>query len=140
MEILIVEDNPADILLIKEAIKISTIIRKCHIVKDGEEALRFLNREGEFSTANPPDVIILDLNLPKKNGFEVLGELKNGHPLQKTPVIIFTCSDNIDHIKKCYGLYANCYLTKPVELDEYENIVKIIESFWGKVATLPSSN
>jgi CheY-like chemotaxis protein len=140
LEILIVEDNSADVLLIKEAIKISKIIKKCHVVKDGEEALRFLNREGEFSNANPPDVIILDLNLPRKNGFEVLEELKNGHPLQKIPVIIFTCSDNVDHIKKCYGLYANCYLTKPVELDEYENILKTIESFWGKVATLPSAN
>jgi two-component system, chemotaxis family, response regulator Rcp1 len=126
--------------LITEAIKKSTIIRKCHVVNDGEQALDFLNRSNGFSAAPTPDVILLDLNLPRKHGFEVLSELKNHPTLQKIPVVVITCSHNEADIKKSYELYANCYVVKPTEFDEFEEIVRTIESFWGRVASLPSVN
>jgi len=140
MEILLVEDNPADVRLITEVIRDSKIIKECHVVKDGAEALQFLHREGEFEKAPIPDVILLDLNLPKINGFEVLEELKNNVLLEKIPVIILTSSSNEENIKKCYQLYANCYVVKPTEFNDYEEVIKTIESFWGKIATLPSVN
>lgn len=139
MEILLVEDNLADVRLITEVIRDSKIIKKCHVVKDGLEALQFLHKEGEFEKAPVPDVILLDLNLPKKNGFEVLTELKNNTLLEKIPVVIVTSSTNEDHIKKCYEMYANCYVVKPTKFDDYEEVIKTIESFWGKIATLPST-
>ncbi len=140
MEILLIEDNPADVRLITEAIQDSKIIRKCHIAQDGEQAMNFLNKHDTYSKAPTPDVILLDLNLPKKHGFEVLAELKKSPALQKIPVIIITCSLNEKDIKKSYELYANCYVVKPTVFDEFENVIKMIESFWGKIAMLPSSS
>jgi chemotaxis family two-component system response regulator Rcp1 len=137
MEILLVEDNLADVRLITEAFKGSKIIKQCHVVKDGIDALKFLKKEEEFSHSPVPDVIILDLNLPGKNGFEVLTELKNNISLVKIPVVILTCSNNEEHVRKCYDLFANCYIVKPTEFNEFEEVVKRIESFWGNVATLP---
>lgn len=140
MEILLVEDNPGDVRLITEAIKKSKIIRKCHVVNDGEEALVFLKNSENHHSVPRPDVILLDLNLPKKHGFDVLTELKSHPVLQKIPVVVLTCSHNEDDIKKSYELYANCYVVKPTEFDEFEEIVRTIESFWGKIAALPSIN
>ncbi len=138
MEILLVEDNPADVRLITEAIQDSKLIRKCHIAQDGEQAMNFLHKRDSYSKAPTPDVILLDLNLPKKHGFEVLEELKKDPALQKIPVVILSCSHNENDIKKSYELYANCYVVKPTEYDEFESVIKTIESFWGKVAMLPT--
>ncbi len=140
MQVLLVEDSNSDIRLITEAIKDGKIIDKCHIVKDGEEAMQFLNKQNGYSNAPSPDMILLDLNLPKKNGLEVLQELKNTPSLQKIPVIIVTCSNDKDNIRKCYSLQANCYLVKPLEFSEFEDLIKTIESFWGKIAALPKAN
>lgn len=137
MEVLLVEDNSADIRLITEALKDSKIIKKCHVVKDGIEALQFLKKEGEFANAPIPDVILLDLILPKKNGFEVLYEIKNNPAFVKIPVVIVSSSSSDEHIKKCYELYANCYVVKPTKFNEFESVIKTIESFWGNIATLP---
>ena len=140
MQILIVEDNNADALLITEAIKGSNIIKKYQVVKDGESALKYLNAINNGSKEFLPDLIILDLSLPKKSGFEVLTEIKNNSLFKKIPVVILTCSDNQENVKKCYSLHANCYLVKPIELKEYEEMFKTIESFWGEVAALPNLN
>ena len=137
MEVLLVEDNLGDVRLITEAFKDSKIIKKCHVVKDGIEAFQFLKREGDFSNSPRPDVIILDLNLPRMNGFEVLSELKNNTSFVKIPVVVLTSIDKEEYVKKCYELYANCYIVKPTELKEFEKVVKKIESFWGNIATLP---
>jgi chemotaxis family two-component system response regulator Rcp1 len=140
LEILLVEDNNADVLLLTEALKESTIIKKYYVVKDGEEALKFLNRTDEYSKTRIPDVILLDLKLPKKDGFEVLKYIKKNPELQKIPVVILSSSGNEEDIKKCYELHANCYIPKPIELENFEEIIKTIESFWGEVASLPSIN
>jgi len=140
MEILLIEDNSSDIWMIKDAIKNSSIIEQCNVVKDGVEALKFLNKEGEFSNSTLPDLILLDIKLPKKDGFEVLSELKNHSFLHKIPVIIISNITNIETVKKGYDMFANCYIVKPSEPKEFEEMVKSIESFWGKIAVLPSNN
>jgi chemotaxis family two-component system response regulator Rcp1 len=140
MEILLIEDNSSDIWMIKDAIKNSPIIEQCHVVKDGVEALKFLNKEGEYLNSILPDIVLLDIKLPKRDGFEVLSALKNHSNLQKIPVIIITSSTDIENIKKSYDMYANCYIIKPGEPKEFEEMVKSIESFWGQIAVLPSKN
>jgi two-component system, chemotaxis family, response regulator Rcp1 len=140
MEILLVEDNSSDIWMIRDAIKNSRIIEHCHVVKDGIDALKFLKKEGEFSGYNLPDIIILDISLPKKDGFEVLYELKNHSNLHKIPVVILTSSTNLDNVKKGYDMFANCYIIKPGEPKQFEDMVKSIESFWGQIAVLPTIN
>jgi len=140
MVILLIEDNDSDVWMIKDAVKNSRVIEHCHVVNDGIEALKFLNKEGEFSKSALPDLILLDINLPKKDGFEVLAELKSNSCLHKIPVIIITSSSNIEHIKKSYNMFANCYIVKPGEPKEFEEMVRSIESFWGQIAVLPSKN
>ncbi len=136
--ILLVEDNPADVRLIKETFKDFKISNNLSVAKDGVEAMAFIKKEGVFSGAPRPDVILMDLNLPKKSGFEVLAELRQIPVLKRIPVVILSTSDSEQDILKSYDLHANCFVTKPVGLDEFIKIVMSIEDFWLSIVKLPS--
>ena len=135
--ILLIEDNPGDVLLTKEAFKECPISHTIYTVKDGIEALNFLKKEGEFNGAERPDLILLDLNLPKKDGREVLAEIKKDDNLKGIPVIILSTSKNEIDIQKTYELKANCYISKPVELDSFFKIIAELNHFWFKISSLP---
>jgi chemotaxis family two-component system response regulator Rcp1 len=137
-EVLLVEDNPADARLTREALGESKMLNKLHHVKDGIEALQFLRREGEFRDAPRPDVMLLDLNLPRKDGRQVLSEMKQDPELRMIPVVVLTTSEAERDILKSYELHANCYITKPVDLEKFIYIVQTIEAFWLAVVTLPN--
>jgi chemotaxis family two-component system response regulator Rcp1 len=137
IEILMVEDNPGDIRLTVEALKEGKVRNNLHTVGDGEEALAFLRRQGPYAEAPRPDLILLDLNLPKKTGQEVLAEIKEDPDLRRIPVVILTVSEAEADILKTYNLHANCYITKPVDLDRFIEVVKSIEDFWLTVVMLP---
>lgn len=137
VEILLVEDNPGDILLTVEALKEGKVYNNLSVAKDGVEAMAFLCREGRHADAPRPDLILLDLNLPKKGGREVLAELKQHSNLRRIPVIVLTTSQAEQDILKSYDLHANCYITKPVELDDFITIVRSIENFWFTIVQLP---
>jgi chemotaxis family two-component system response regulator Rcp1 len=137
IEILLVEDNPGDVRLTKEALKEAKVGNNLHVAEDGVEAMRFLRREGEFSGAPRPDLILLDLNLPKKDGREVLEEIKADSSLKAIPVVVLTTSHAEEDIARSYNLHANCYVTKPVDLDQFMRIVKSIEDFWLTIVRLP---
>jgi chemotaxis family two-component system response regulator Rcp1 len=137
VEILLVEDNPGDVRLTKEALKEGNLLNKLSVVGDGMEALAFLRREGKFADSARPDMILLDLNLPKKSGLEVLADVKADENLRRTPVVVLTTSQAEQDIVKSYNLYANCYISKPVDLGEFMNVVKSIEEFWLTVVKLP---
>ncbi|MCG8418756.1 MAG: response regulator [Proteobacteria bacterium] len=137
IEILLVEDNPADVDLTVETLELAKIRNRLHVVRDGVEALQFLRREGNFADVSRPDLILLDLNLPKKDGREVLGELKQDPELRSIPVVVLTSSDAERDVVKTYDLGANCYITKPVDLDQFADVVKSIEDFWFVVVKLP---
>jgi len=136
-QILLVEDNPADVMLMKEAFNNSTIVEEIHIAVDGEEALDFVNKRGKFENAVTPDLILLDLNLPKIDGREVLSELNNDPQLHRIPVIVLSSSKVEKDILESYDNSANCYIVKPIELEKFVKIVEMIESFWFGLATLP---
>ncbi|MEO0685761.1 MAG: response regulator [Cyanobacteria bacterium J06649_11] len=136
--IFLVEDNKADVRLIQEAFKNSSLPHEMLAVRDGVEAMAFLHREGEYSTAPRPDLILLDLNLPKKDGREVLAEIKTDSKLKRIPVIILTTSHNEDDIFHSYDLHVNCYITKSRNISQLFKIVKRIEEFWLETVTLPS--
>ncbi|MHA2362487.1 MAG: response regulator [Candidatus Hodarchaeales archaeon] len=138
IHVLLVEDNPADVRLTQEIIKESKLFIKLSIVEDGDEALNFLRNQGEFSDAKRPDLILLDLNLPKKDGREVLAEIKNDNDLKIIPVVILTTSASEKDIAKSYGLHANCFVTKPVDLEQFSLVVKSIENFWFAIVKLPN--
>jgi len=138
IEILLVEDNEGDILLTKEAFKESKLHNNLSIVKDGVEALTFLKAEGNYSDAPRPDIILLDLNLPKKTGVEVLKEIKNNPELKTIPVVILTCSRNEDDIWETYERQANCYITKPVDFNKFINVIQSLNNFWLDIVKLPS--
>ncbi|NNC95976.1 MAG: response regulator [Chitinophagales bacterium] len=138
-EILLVEDNPGDIRLTQEALKESNFNSTLNVVVDGEEALEYLFKRGKFTAAESPDLILLDLNLPKKSGLEVLEEIKNDPELRIIPSIILTTSDNERDIIKSYKLHANCYIIKPVDFDEFARLTKLIESFWFNSVKLPET-
>ena len=138
VEILMVEDNPGDVRLTQEALKESKVRNKMHVVGDGVEALAFLRREGQYAAAPRPDLILLDLNLPKMNGREVLVEIKEDPDLKRIPVVILTISQAEEDILKTYNLHANCYITKPVDFDQFIKIVRSIEEFWLTIVKLPS--
>ena len=140
IEILLVEDNPGDVRLTMEALKEGKVHNKLYVAKDGVEALAFLYQTGEYSNMPIPDLILLDLNLPKKDGREVLAEIKADPQLKRIPVIILTTSDSEQDILKTYDLHANSYITKPVELDSFIKIIQAIESFWLAVVKLPSAD
>jgi two-component system, chemotaxis family, response regulator Rcp1 len=139
LQVLLVEDNEGDVRLIKEAFHESKVEKSFSVAKDGEDALNFLYKRAQY-TENTirPDIILLDINLPRKNGFEVLEQIKNDASLKRIPVIMLSSSSSEDHILKSYDLNANCYVTKPVDFDEYIQVVKIIEAFWFDKAKLPS--
>jgi len=137
IEILMVEDNPGDIRLTVEALKEAKVRNNLHTVEDGVEALAFLRREGRYAEAPRPDLVLLDLNLPKMNGREVLAVIKEDPDLRRIPVVILTVSQAEQDIVKSYNLHANCYITKPVDLDQFLEVVKSIENFWLTVVMLP---
>jgi CheY-like chemotaxis protein len=138
IEILLVEDNPGDARLAKEALKDAKVRNNLHWVEDGVEAIAFLRREGKYADAPRPDVILLDLNLPKKDGREVLAEVKEDGDLRRIPVVILTVSDAEEDIIKTYNLHANCYIRKPLDLDRFIEVVKAIEEFWLTIVRLPT--
>lgn len=135
--VLIVEDNPGDVELAREALRETSLTLDVYVAEDGEEALRFLRREDDLAEAPPVDLVLLDLNMPKKTGHEVLDEMKADPDLRLTPVVVFTSSSAREDIEKAYDRYANCYITKPGDLDELVNVVRAIESFWLTVVRLP---
>jgi CheY-like chemotaxis protein len=137
VEILLVEDNPADARLARESLKETSIVHNLHHVKDGEEALQFLEKTPPYGTAPTPDLIFLDLNLPRKDGRQILAEIKKRSALRRIPVIVLTTSDAEQDILQSYDLHANCYLTKPVELDKFSEIMSAIEAFWLNFVKLP---
>ena len=136
--ILLVEDNKADIRLIEEALKNSSISYQMVVTRDGVDAMAYLHRDGEYAEALRPDLIVLDLNLPKKDGREVLAEIKTDPKLKRIPVIVLTTSRNEDDVEQSYDLNANCYITKSRNLKDLFTIVKRIEEFWLTTVTLPS--
>ena len=137
VEILLVEDNPGDIRLTKEAMKEAKIINNLNVVEDGVEALAFLRKKGKFKDVNRPDIILLDLNLPKKNGREVLAEIKQDINLKLIPVVILTVSKAEEDVIRSYKLHANCFITKPVDMDQFIKVVKSLENFWFSIVKLP---
>jgi chemotaxis family two-component system response regulator Rcp1 len=137
IEILMVEDNPGDVRLTVEALKEGKVRNNFHTVEDGVEALAYLRRQGHYADAPRPDLVLLDLNLPKKNGREVLEEIKADPDLKRIPVVILTVSQAEQDILRSYNLHANCYITKPVDLDQFLDVVKSIENFWLTVVMLP---
>jgi len=137
-EILLVEDNPGDVRLIQENFKDIKLLNRMSVVRDGEEALAFLHRQGKYAEAPRPDLVLLDLNLPKKDGREVLAEIKSDEQLRRIPVVILTSSSAEQDILKTYDLYANCYITKPIDLEQFAKLVKMIEEFWFTLVKLPT--
>ncbi|MBM4261967.1 MAG: response regulator [Deltaproteobacteria bacterium] len=138
IEVLLVEDNAGDIRLTKEALKESSLLIHLNVARDGEEAMAFLRREGVHAGAPTPDLILLDLNLPRKDGREVLQEIKADADLKRIPVVVLTTSEADSDILTTYGLHANCYITKPVDMDQFIKIVKLLEEFWFTIVKLPS--
>lgn len=137
VEILLVEDNPGDVRLTKEALKEGKVYNNLHWAKDGVEALEFLQRQGKHAKAPRPDIILLDLNLPKKDGREVLSVIKRDQDLMQIPVVVLTTSKAEEDVLKSYELHANCYVTKPVDLEKFIHVVQSIDRFWLTVVTLP---
>jgi two-component system, chemotaxis family, response regulator Rcp1 len=137
VEILLVEDNPGDVRLTREALKEGKVRNNLHVAQDGVEALAFLRREGRHAGAVRPDLILLDLNLPRKDGREVLEEIKADPQLRPIPVVILTSSQAEQDIVRAYDLHANCYVSKPVDLDQFITVVKSIEDFWFAIVKLP---
>jgi CheY-like chemotaxis protein len=137
VEILLVEDNPGDVLLTVEALKEAKVLNSLHVARDGVEALAILRRQGEFADRSRPDIIFLDLNLPRKDGREVLSEIKEDPSLRRIPVVVLTTSQAEQDILRSYDLHANCYITKPVDLDQFIEVVRKVEGFWLTVVKLP---
>lgn len=137
IEILLVEDNPGDVRLTQEVLREGRIRNVLNVVSDGVEALDFLYRRGAYADSRPQDLILLDLNLPKMNGREVLAEIKQDPELRKIPVVVLTTSSAEADVLSAYDLHANCYITKPVDLDQFVNVVRSIEDFWLAIVRLP---
>ena len=137
IEILLVEDNPGDVRLIIEAFKEGKILCNLSVVGDGVEALQYLNREEKYENSPRPDIIMLDLNLPRKDGRQVLEEIKSDERFKRIPVMVLTTSSAEEDILRSYNLHANCYITKPVDLDQFMSLVKSIENFWLTIVRLP---
>ncbi len=138
IEILMVEDNPGDVRLAREALSLGAVPHNLHVMEDGEAAMSFLRQEAPYGDAIRPGLIILDLNLPRKHGQEVLGEIKFDERLKRIPVVIFTSSDSEEEREQCYERHANAFLTKPSEFDGFMQAVKSIEEFWLEQVILPS--
>jgi chemotaxis family two-component system response regulator Rcp1 len=138
IEILLVEDSPGDVRLTKEAFRDAKVLVNLHVAADGEEAMAFLGQEGKYSDKPRPDLILLDLNLPKKDGRAVLAEIKGDSSLHTIPVVVLTTSASEADVLNSYSLHANCYITKPVDLDGFLKVVKSIDGFWLSVVRLPA--
>jgi CheY-like chemotaxis protein len=139
IEILLVEDNPGDVRLTKEALKEAKVINNLTVLKDGVEALAFLRQEGPYAAAKRPHLILLDLNLPRKDGREVLAQIKADDALRRIPVVVLTTSEDEQDVLKSYNLHANCYVTKPVDLERFIKVVRSIEDFWLGIVVLPAN-
>jgi chemotaxis family two-component system response regulator Rcp1 len=137
IEILLVEDNPGDVRLIREALRDGKVWNNPHVVTDGEAALDFVYRRGEFADKPRPDLVLLDLNLPKKDGREVLAVIKSDPDLRRIPVVVLTTSKEEEDVLRAYNLAANCYVSKPVEFDEFMKVIRMIEDFWLTIVALP---
>jgi len=137
IEILLVEDNPGDVRLTLEAFKEGRVLNNFTVMNNGVEALAYLRRQGRYENAVPPDLILLDLNLPKKDGREVLAEIKADERLMKIPVVVLTTSAAEEDVARAYSAHANCYITKPVDLDQFLRVAHSIESFWLTLVKLP---
>lgn len=137
IEILLVEDNPADVRLAQEAFKESKVCNNLHVAEDGIEALAFLRKEGKYANAPCPDLILFDLNLPKKDGREVLAEIKSDKSLQHIPLLVLTTSRVEEDVLNTYNMHANCYITKPVDMEQFLEVVRTIEEFWFTIVKLP---
>jgi len=137
VQMLLVEDNLGDIRLTKETLRDAKVMVNLHVVGDGVEAMAFLRQEGKYTRSPRPDLVLLDLNLPKKDGREVLTEVKQDPDLRRIPVVILTISNGQEDILKSYNLHANAYVTKPLNLEQFSKIVKAIEDFWFTVVKLP---
>ena len=139
VEILLAEDNPGDVMLTKKALEQGKLANNLHVVTDGVEALQFLRQDGEYADEPRPDLVLLDLNMPRKDGKDVLRELRDDDDLRRIPVVVLTSSESEEDIARSYELNANAYLTKPVDFDGFIEIVNRMESFWFKVVKLPES-
>ncbi len=137
IEILLVEDNPGDVDLTREALADAKVRNRLHVVDDGAKAIDFLYKKGEYADAPRPDIILLDLNLPKKDGRQVLEEIKTDPQLTEIPVVILTTSQAEEDILRSYQLHANCYITKPVDFKQFMHVVQLIEDFWLTIVKLP---
>jgi chemotaxis family two-component system response regulator Rcp1 len=137
VDILLIEDNPGDARLAQEALKEGKIDNHISVVEDGVEAMAFLRREGKYRDAPRPDLILLDLNLPRKSGREVLAEVKADEDLKRIPVVVMTVSRDEEDVLKAYNLHANCYITKPIDFAQFIRITKSIEEFWFTIVKLP---
>jgi CheY-like chemotaxis protein len=140
IQILLVEDNPGDVRLTQEALKGAKVANDMHVAKDGVEAMDYLRRRGEHADAPRPDLILLDLNLPRRDGREVLAEIKADPELRSIPVVVLTTSRAEEDILKAYNLNANCYITKPVDFEQFVRVVQSIEDFWLSVVCLPAKD
>lgn len=137
LDILLVEDNPGDVRLTQEALKENKLHNNLHVAKNGVEAMAFLRQEGKYAEAPRPGLVLLDLNLPRKDGREVLAEMKGDETLRRIPVVILTTSQAEEDILKTYDLHANCYITKPVDLDRFIKVIQSIKDFWLAIVKLP---
>lgn len=140
VEILLVEDNPGDVRLTREALKDAKVVNSLHVVEDGVTALDFLYKHPPYAEAPYPDLILLDLNLPRKDGREVLAEIKSNDTLKNIPVVILTTSHAEEDILRAYNLHANCYITKPVDFAQFATVVRSIENFWLTAVTMASAS
>jgi CheY-like chemotaxis protein len=138
--VLLVEDDPGDVMIAQEALKASSLTSKLTVVPDGVEAIKYLRREDDYSDAPRPDLILLDLNLPKKSGHEVLAEVKADPALRKIPIVVLTTSGAAEDVVRSYDLHANVFVTKPVDFDHFTSVIKQIDDFFLTVAQLPPSN
>src|SRR4028118_1069994 len=138
IEILLVEDSATDVMLAEEALEQAKMRNNLHVVKDGVEAMAFLRKEGKYTDVRRPDLVLLDLNMPRKDGREVLAEVKSDDKLKQIPVVVLTTSQAQEDVLKAYGLHANCYISKPVDFEQFANVVRAIDQFWFTVVTLPT--
>jgi two-component system response regulator len=137
IDILMVEDSPVDVMMTREALDHAKVLNVLHVVQDGTQAMAFLRNQNEFTDVPRPDLVLLDLNLPKMDGREVLAEIKDDETLRLIPVVVLTTSKAEADVMQAYGLHANCYITKPVDFTSFVEVVQKIESFWLSVVTLP---
>jgi chemotaxis family two-component system response regulator Rcp1 len=137
IDILLVEDSPSDVLLTKEALRDARIANELSVARDGEEAIAYLRQQGDFADTPRPDIVILDLNLPRKDGREVLREIKGDESLRRIPVLVLTTSASDRDVGECYDSHANCFLTKPIDFEEFIDVVRSMEHFWISVVRLP---